>query len=456
MKLAKKPRSVKSKSKPSKRAGKVDPIVFADSAGIDIGAREIYVAVPADRDPENVRRFGTFTEDLHAIADWLIRCRIKSAAMEATGVYWIPLFQVLEVRGLEPVLVHAQHVKNVRGRKSDVSDCQWIQHLHQSGILSGSFRPDDLTVQIRTLLRHRQGIIKDASMHTQRMQKAFNQMNIQLHHVLSDITGSSGRAIIEAIIKGERDPKKLSALRDPRVKASVETIVKALQGDWRKEHLLTLKQNYEAWLFYQQQITELDEQMEAFYQQFQDQLEPTPELPSEKRKAPAPCFDLRSHLHRMCGVDLTEVPGVNTISVQKILSEIGLDMSRWKSVKHFTSWLGLCPNNKITGGKVIGAATRKVKSPAAHMFRMCAWTWSNSKSALGDYFRRKRAKSGAPEAVTAAAHKLARIVYHLLSTKQSYKESHFAQAEEEAFRRKEAFLRKQAQMLGYQMVPIQT
>jgi len=452
-------RSVKCKDK-RKMDINQEPILYPDAAGIDLGAREIYVAVPPGRAEKSVRKFGSLTPDLHQLADWLLQCQVKTVAMEATGVYWIPLFQILEARGLEVFLVNAYHVKNVRGRKSDVSDCQWLQQLHRSGLLAASFRPDDLTVRVRSLLRHRDGVVAQAAEHIQRMQKAFNEMNIQLHHVLSDITGTSGRAIIEAILGGERSPEKLADLRDPRVKTPRETIIKALSGDWRCEQLFTLQQNYAAWQFFQGQVAAIDGEMNIYYRQYasRGQDKPASESPLRSKKSKlqgVADLDMQSELYRIAGVDLTAIPGVSTSSARGILSEIGLDMSRWKSFKHFASWMGLCPNTKITGGKVIGSATRKVKSRVAHILRLCAWALSRSYSELGHFYRRMRARLGAPKAITALAHKLARIIYHMLSTREAYDETRFKVSEEEARRRHEARLKKQAQRLGFQLVPIQ-
>ena len=454
-------RGVKTKNQRQEKINE-QPILYPDAAGIDLAAREIYVAVPPGRAEVSVRRFGSMTPELHQLADWLGQCQVKTVAMEATGVYWIPLFQILEARGLEVFLVNAYHVKNVRGRKSDVCDAQWLQQLHRSGLLAASFRPDDLTVRVRSLLRHRDGTVAQGSEHIQRMQKAFNEMNIQLHHVLSDITGTSGQAIIEAILRGERDPQKLADLRDPRVKTAREKIIKALTGDWRSEQLFTLKQNYEAWKFFQEQLAAIDREMGSYYKGYmsQDGAAPSQEIapPSKKPKKSSRLEEeatMQRELYRIAGVDLTAIPGISTASARGILSEIGLNMSRWKTAHHFASWMGLCPNTKITGGKIIGSATRKVRNRAAQILRLCAWTLSHSYSELGDFYRRMRARLGAPKAITALAHKLARIVYHLLSTREAYDESRFKVSEEEARKRHESRLKKQAQRLGLQLVPIQ-
>jgi len=448
--------SVKSKDK-RKKTNQEEPIVYLDAAGIDVGATEIYVAVPADRATPNVRKFESFTPDLHKLADWLGQCQIKTVAMEATGVYWIPLFQILEARGLEVFLVNAYHVKNVRGRKSDVSDCQWLQQLHRSGLLAASFRPDDLTVRVRCLLRHRDSVVAQGAEHIQRMQKSFDQMNIQLHHVLSDITGCSGKAIIEAILLGERNPEKLADLRDRRVKAPRDKVIKALTGDWRSEQLFALKQNYEAWRFFQEQIAIIDQEIKRYYDRYESRSTIAKESQSSSsgKNARDVDSDMQQELIRVAGVDLTAIPGISTSSARGILGEIGLDMSRWKSDKHFAAWMGLCPNTKITGGKVIGSATRKVKNRAAQILRICSWSLTRSCSELGDFYRRMRSRMGAPKAITATAHKLCRIIYHMLSTREPYDETRFKVSGEEARRRQEKRIKKQAQFLGFQLVPIQ-
>ena len=290
------------------------PLLHSNAAGIDIGATEIFVAVPADRDNEPVRSFATFTEDLNQLADWLEACRIETVAMESTGVFWIPLFQILEGRGLEVCLVNARYYQNVPGRRTDVSDCQWLQYLHAVGLLRPSFRPADQVCVLRTLVRHRDTLIHSASTHVLRMQKALDQMNLQIHHVISDITGVTGLRIIDAILAGERDPMKLAKLRDGRIRASEETIVKSLVGDYRREHLFTLRQSLVAWRHYQALMVECDHEIEHQLKSFDDtidpQLHPLPRLKVTRKKlfGNEPKFDLRTHLYRIFGVDLTVVP----------------------------------------------------------------------------------------------------------------------------------------------------
>jgi transposase len=449
------PRKAKNTLAPS------SPVINPRAAGVDIGATSIYVAVPADRDPESVRRFGTFTQDLLLLARWLKQCGIHAVAMEATGVYWIPLFQILEEQGIGVCLVNARHVKNVPGRKSDVADCQWLQHLHSVGLLRGSFHPPQAVRAVRALLRHRDSLVKMAAAHIQHIQKALTQMNLQLHHVISDITGQTGLAILDAILAGERDPEVLAQLRHPGIKASKETIVRSLQGDWRPEHLFTLRQALDAYRYYQHLLAECDGEMERQLGGFESRIEPDPAAdPPRKRtiRGNQPRFaslDLARELHRILGVDLTRVPGLDTLTIYTCFSEVGQDLSRFPSANHFVSWLGLSPDNRVSGGKVLSVRTRKVKSRTAGALRMAAYTLSRSHSALGDYYRRMRARLGAPKAITAAAHKLARIIYHLLTTGQEYDESIFAQNEQRYRQRRARRLEREAAALGYSLMPRQ-
>jgi transposase len=316
------------------KGGRMLPVLQADAAGIDVGAEEVFVAVPADRSAEPVRSFGTFTRDLHELANWLQSCRVRTVAMESTGVYWIPVFQILETRGFEVFLVNAQHVKNVPGRKSDVSDCQWIQYLHSVGLLRASFRPPDQICVIRSLWRHRESLVQMAAEHTLHMQKALSQMNVQLHHVLSDITGVSGLAILDAILEGERNPVKLAALCNWRVRSPRETVAKSLEGDYRPEHLFTLKQSLVGYRFYRKLIAEVDQELEAKMQELPSAQDAPAEIPPRtkaciyQKAGNEPAFDLKAEVFRIAGVDLTDVPGISAITAHTILIEIGPDLSR--------------------------------------------------------------------------------------------------------------------------------
>lgn len=446
-----------------KRASKKSlPILNLNAAGIDIGATEIYVAVPLDRDPDPVRKFGSFTADLNALADWLGQCKIQTVAMESTGVYWIPLFQILESRGLEVYLVNAKHVKNVPGRRTDVSDCQWLQYLHAVGLLRASFRPPQEICAIRSLLRHRNSLVEMATCHVQHIQKALDQMNLQLHHVIADITGTTGLAILDAILAGERDVEKLAQLRDPRIRASEETIAKSLVGDYRPEHLFTLRQSVALYREYQRRIADCEAEMQSLMKHLPTKADLSQALPAAKdsvRKCkvmkPAKAVALREEAYRILGVDLTTIPGISVLHVQAILAEVGPDLSQFRSASAFASWMGLCPDNDISGGKVLWRGTRKVRNRVAVTLRMAAQSLQHSQSALGDFYRRMRAKLGAPKAITAAAHKLARIVYHLLTTREPYDDSVFTKAEQKYRHRTEKRLKAQALLLGFALVPAQ-
>jgi len=451
------------KQRGQRKKGAVLPMIQPDAAGVDVGAREIYVAVPPDRDEEAVRHFSTFTEDLHKIAGWLKQCRIKSVAMEATGVYWIPLYQVLEEAGLEVCLVNARHFQHVPGRKSDVADCQWLQYLHTVGLLRSSFRPAQEICALRTLWRHRESLVQMAAEHVQHMQKAMDQMNVQLHHVISDITGVTGLAIVEAIIRGERNPQKLAKLRQETIHASEEVIAKSLVGDYRDEHLMTLRQSLEFYRIYQKKIDEVDEEVcrrgRALPSKIDVEQHPLPPSAKKRRRRPqhnAPRFDMRGEFYRLLGTDLTQVPALDCSTIQTLFSEIGPDLSKFRSAAAFASWLTLCPNREVSGGKVLRSRTRKARNRAAIALRVAAQTLHHSRSFLGQFYRRMRTKLGAPKAITATAHKLARIIYRLVTKEEAYDESVFAYYEAAHRLRIEARLRRQAKRLGFQLLPIPT
>jgi transposase len=445
----------------SKKSTATLPVLHPDAAGVDIGATEIYVAVPPDRDSESVRSFQTFTQDLMALADWLQRCRIRTVAMESTGVYWIPLMQILEARGLEVFLVNARYAKNVPGRRTDVSDCQWLQYLHSVGLLRASFRPAPEVCAVRSLLRHRDGLVELASHHVQHMQKALDQMNLQLHHVISDITGTTGLAILDAVLAGERDVNKLASLRDPRIRATTETIAKSLVGDYRPEHLFTLRQSLNLYRNYQKEIAECESQIQRFLRQLETKIDPVAEpLPPAKDSVkkctvmpPVRALALRDEGYRVLGVDLTTIPGMSVLHVQAVVAEVGPDLSKFRSAAAFSSWMGLCPDNDVSGGKILWTGTRKVKNRLAGALRMAAQSLQRSQSALGEFYRRMRAKLGAPKAITAAAHKLARIIYHMLKTRESYDEGVFARLEIRYRQRIENRLKAQAHALGFTLTP---
>jgi len=393
-------------------------------AGIDIGSSEIYVAVPPDRDQISIRVFSSFTCDLYNLAHWLKQCSITSVAMESTGVYWIPLYDILQHEGIDVCLVNARYVKNVPGKKTDVLDCQWLQQLHSYGLLNNSFRPSEEIRRFRTIARHRDMLLKYRAAHVQHIQKALHQMNIQLDNVLSDITGVTGFAIIRAIIAGEHNPETLAMFRDGHYRCSLQDIIKSLQGTYLDEYLFELTQAVELYDFYSKQILDCDLRLSELYERATPSPNATkplkPPVKRYKRTSQAIPFDLRSCLYRLSGVDLTQVDGLSALSVQTILSETGVDMNKWPSVKHFTSWLSLAPNNKITGGKIISTASKKTTNRAAQAFRLAARSLYHSKSALGAFYRRIHAKYGAPLANIATTHELARIVYAMLKYHTEY------------------------------------
>jgi transposase len=412
------------------------------AAGIDIGSKSHFVAVPEGVDQNPVREFSTFTGDLEELARWLISCGITTVAMESTGVYWIPVFEILESHGLEVKLVNARHVKNVPGRKSDVLDCQWLQQLHTYGLLRGAFRPVDQVCTLRAYVRQRSTLVRSAASYIQRMQKALTQMNLLLHNVVTDITGATGMRIIKAILDGKRDPDTLAAMRDVRCKQSAATIARSLKGNYRPEHLFSLRQAVELYEIYQTKIADCDRQILEQLKSF----DPPDDMPR---------ITVEDALVRMSGVDLTSIDGIDTTTALKIVAEIGTDMSRWKSSKHFASWLGLSPGTKVSGGKVLSSATKPVANKAAQALRMAAFTLFNSKSALGAYLRRQRARLGAPKAITATAHKLARLVYAMFTQGTVYVDAGQQYYEERYRSRVVQNMKRKARELGYELVTIQ-
>jgi transposase len=440
------------------------PVFQPNAAGIDIGAREIYVAVPADRDDHPVRKCETFTGDLHQMAEWLGGCGIRTAAMESTGVYWIPVYDVLEQHGIQPCLVNPRNMKNVPGKRTDFHECQWIQYLHSMGLLHSAFRPDGEVCAVRSLMRHRNDLVEMASQHVQHMQKALTQMNLQFQHVISDITGLTGLAILDAIIAGERDPVKLARLRDPRIKATEETIRKSLAGNWRAEHILALKQRLSLYRSYRDQINDCDKEIEKLVAAFEAKVDPEQKpMPEDrkrrqrqrKKKSGSPDFDMRTEAYKLFGVDLTQIPGLMTL-VFMLFSEVGRDMSRWPTAAHFVSWLGLCPDNDISGGKVLWRGARRTKNRAGTLFRLAAHSLYRDQTPIGDYLRRMKAKLGPTAATTATAHKIAIIFYTMVKKQVEYDSSLWAQRDAMREKRLEARLHKQAAQRGYKLVPMET
>lgn len=430
------------------------------AAGIDVGSTAHFVAVPGGCDEVSVREFGSFTTDLYEIADWLEKCEIETVAMESTGVYWIALYELLESRGFEVKLVDARHVKNVSGRKTDVLDCQWLQQLHTYGLLSGAFRPQESICAMRAYIRQRGMLVKQAASHIQHMQKALIQMNLQLHNVISDITGDTGLRIIRAIVAGERNPKILASYRDWRCKNSTEIIEKSLTGNYRDEHIFSLTQAVELYDVYHNKINACDTEIEKRLLEFKSQVEISEEeLIKRKsvRKAKdrnSPLFNLKAHLIRITGVDLTAIPGIDAYTGLKIISEIGLDLTRWKNGKQFASWLGICPGNKISGGKVLSGKSKRTKNRARAALQMAASTLHRSDSALGAFLRRLKSRLGPMKAVTATAHKLALIIFNMLKNKIEFTETGQDYYEKQYHERIVKGLTVKAKMLGFELVAI--
>lgn len=446
------------------------PIINAHAAGIDISPNGHAVCVPEDSVPAGqtpVREFGAFTRELDQMVEWLGSCGVKTVAMESTGKYWIAPFQRLEEAGFEVLLVNAHDLKHVPGRKTDILDCQWIQLLHSYGLLSGSFRPPEDIRRLRTLLRHRSNLVVQSGQEVQHMQGALDEMNIHLHRVVSDLDGETGFRIVDAILAGVRDPEQLVKLRDERIrKSTVQEMKEALHGFWQEEQLFVLRQGRETYRWLQQKIRECDDELQKVVRQVKanpapvpppEQLPPNPEgqVTKKKKKSAggnAPRHDLTGELTRICGLDLTQVIGLNVLSVLMLISEIGVDMSRWRSAKAFASWLGLCPGSRISGGKRLSSRTRPVANRVSILLRSLAPTIGRTDTWLGNFHRRMKARLGPAGANTATAHKLAIIIYHLLKYKEPYIDVDCLVYEEKFRRSRLVRLRKQAEELGFQLV----
>ena len=435
-------------------------VVHPDAAGIDIGNESHYVAVPPSRDSQPVRCFGCTTAELKAMAAWLQQCGIRTVAMQSTGVYWVAVYDILEQASFEVYLVNARDTKNLPGHKSDVQESQWLMKLHTYGLLRNSFRPSQEIRTMRTYWRQRNDLVRSAGRHILRMQKALTQMNVQLANVLSDVSGMTGQAIIKAILKGERDPRKLAALRDWRVKANEEHIARSLEGNWQPDLLFLLQQEQDGYEFCQKQMAECDRQLEQYLHQREDRSQGAP-LPEEKRKerlkkkkGNKPQFDLRERLFRMTGTDLTRIDGIDVLTATTVISEAGYDMSKWKTEDHFVSWLRLCPDNRISGNKVIGKGRLPTNNPVSIALKMAATTLRKSKTYLGAQFRRLRTKLGAPIAIKAMAAKLARLAYRMLRYGMKYIDQGAASYEAQHRQLQIKQLKWKAAKLGYKVSPI--
>jgi|ERR1700674_366943 len=469
------------KTKPKPRAGKPLHEPVPDAAGIDLGAIEIWAAVPPERCQLPIRRFGAFTEDLNALVAWLVKCGIRTVAMEATGVYWIPLYQLLSDAKVEVCLVNARHVKNVPGRKSDVRDCQWLQYLHSVGLLQASYRPDQSVCEVRTIFRCRQNLLKQGAENLQHMQAALDQMNIKLHYVIDDLSGQTGQAIIQAILNGEREPIRLARYRDRRIKASEETVAKSLEGDWRREHLFVLRVAWQNAKHVQEQIKQCDQELMGYTRQLEastvvakpvgpirivcpnaepgvPKLNPAaalrPAKPRRKTSKNEPDGPWREELHRFFGVDLTLIPSIGVLSGITLMTELGNDLSAFKTDHHFSSWLCLCPDNQTSASKVLHRSTRRSQNRVRQVLRMAASSLHHDRSYLGDKYRRLRTKLGAPKAITAMAHQLARIIWHLLTHRVPFDISVFAAVEKANQLRRLNRLHSNARQMGFQLTAI--
>jgi transposase len=428
--------------------------MFPDTAGIDIGSARHSVSVPADRDAKPIQEFSAMTCGLEAIALWLSACRIRRVAMESTGVYWIPLFELLSERGFEVTLVDARRVKNVSGRKSDTLDCEWLRRLHSCGLLQGAFRPADEVCALRAIVRHRMRLIEDAGRFIQRMQKAMHEMNLKLDRVVTDITGVTGMQIVHAIIAGERNPSVLAKFRDKRCKANEREIEQSLTGNYRAEHVYVLTQAMACFEHFQGLIGQCDQEVERRLRQWSSPIAgPVPIPKPRQRQRNTPKLDLHSAMHHLLGVDVSGMPGMDPYTILRIVSETGPTLSDFPSVANFTSWLGLCPGTKISGGKMQSSKTARVANKAARAFRLAAQAAGRTETAIGAFYRRIKSRAGAPKAITAAAHKLARIFYTLVTRGENYEESG-AKAYDEAHRERVIRqLKRRVHGLGFDLVP---
>lgn len=423
-------------------------IINEHAAGIDIGSSSHYVCLIGASGKQEVKEFGCYTNELNKLANWLTENKVTTVAMESTNVYWIPLYEILETKGFDVVLANAKYVKNVPGRKTDVQDCMWLQQLHSCGLLHASFRPEDHICVLRGFMRQRDNLVKGAGIHLQRIQKALMQMNIRLDKAVTDISGETGMKIIEAIIDGERDPVNLAKLRNWRVKKDEAEIAEALLGNYRQEHLFSLAQEHKLYRFYQTMISECDNEIADYYKKINSDKSNDNDDGNRNNS-----FSLQAELIKMTGVDLAKIPGLDLLSIQTIIAETGVDHSKWPSEKHFTSWLGLSPANKITGGKVLSSRTRKVNNRASSTFRMAAMSAGRSKkSALGAYYRRLKSRIGAPKAITATARKIAVLFYNMLKYGEEYVEKGLEYYEKQYEERTIKNLVERAKSLGFNLV----
>lgn len=427
----------------------VFPELNPNVAGIDISSKEHFVAVhPSHENP--IRSFGAFTVNLKEIIVWLQECNVNSVAMEATGIYWVSLFLLLEENGIEVFLVNAKHVKNVRGKKTDMSDAEWIRQLHSCGLLAPSFQPDSFTRKLRTYMRHRKNLVEMSATHIRMMQKALEQMNVKLQHVIADITGKSGQAILRAILEGERDAGMLVNLLDGRIKASREKVKQSLEGIWKEENIFELKQSFEMYHDYRSKIQECDQEIELLLNEKTGVVTESKKFVKSNKNNLS--FNASSVLEKITGIDLTAISGINDNTAIEILSEIGFDMGKWKTAKHFTAWLNLAPNNKISGGKILSSKIPRKKNRAGQMFKMAAFAVQRSKNWLAIFYHRIKSKSGAKKAITATARKIAVIFYNMMKYRQQFNPIEISEYTSSYRERQIKRLKKQAKQLGLELV----
>lgn len=435
------------------------PVVYPNAAGIDIASKEHWVSVNPETATPHIRCFGCFTSDLAELTQWLLDCGVDTVAMEATGIYWVSLYLMLQEVGIDVVLVNAKHVKNVSGKKSDLKDAEWIRQLHSCGLLRGSFQPDIQVRKLRSYMRHRRNLTDLSATHINMMQKAMEQMNIKLQHVIADITGKSGQAIISAILNGERDTNVLTSLLRGRIKATKETVARSLEGIWKEEHLFELRQSFDCYHFYREKMRECDNEIQKLLSELKeslainvdDKIHLSYKAKSNKNNL---CFDATQQLKEITGVDLTQIPGITDSNALAIISEVGLDMSKWPTSKNFTSWLNLAPNNKVSGGKTLSSRTTKKKNKAGLIFRMAANAVQRSNHWLSAFFHRIKARAGTGKAITATARRIAVIFYQMLSTKTEYSPIPIDLYNEQFKARHIQKIKNQARKMGFELVQL--
>ena len=451
------------RNKSKSKRDRTMPMVHPNAAAIDVGATMHMAAVRSDYGPETVRSFSTFTADLHRLVDWFTQCGVDTVVMESTSVYWIPIFELLDARGFDVCLVNARDAKHVPGRKTDVSDAQWLQRLHSHGLLRASFRPKGQIAELRAYVRQRERLLDYAASHVQHMQKALTEMNLQLHHVVADVTGATGLRIIRAILAGERNPEVLAALRHYSCHSSAETIAKALTGSYRSEHLFALEQALALYEVYHERVSACDVRIETVLNLLTaarglSGSEPVPP-PRRRRRTDQPnalAFDARAALFRLLGKDITRIDGLGPYLSLKLIAECGDDLSPWPSAKHFTSWLGLAPSNKISGGKVLSSRTRRSGGRAAALLRLAAVTVGRSTTALGAFYRRLSARIGKAKAVTATARKLAVLFYNAVRHGMDYIDPGVSAYEMRYRTRVLNNLHRRAKAFGFVLQPFET